>query len=104
MGVLINKIKNLWKNFKHWLIRKLGGYVAPTQTLEVKHTEYPIVKYQTKTTWPAYGRQIPLEMIKQDLAEDLTKVILNEMNLQTLECQELETITYIAEIEIAKRR
>lgn len=98
-----NKIKNLWKKFKHWLIRKLGGYVAPTQKLEIKHTDYPTVKYQTRATWPTYGREIPIEIIKQDLAEDLAKAILSEMNLQTFEHQELEIMTYVAEIEIVKR-
>lgn len=30
-------MKNLWKKFKHWLIKKLGGYVAPTKELEIAH-------------------------------------------------------------------
>ena len=98
-----NKIKSLWKNFKHWLIRKLGGYIAPTQELKIEHINCPIVKYHSSTTFPAWGREIPLDVVKQDLAEDIARAILNEMNLHISENREMETKTYLAEIEIVKR-
>jgi hypothetical protein len=104
MGVFMrNKIKNLWKNFKHWLIRKLGGYVAPTQKLEVKHSYYPTVKYYSSITLSDWEKEHRMDIIQKELAEDITKTILNEIELHTSRNLQEGTTTYLAEIEIVKR-
>lgn len=96
-------MKKLWKKIKHWLIRKLGGYIAPTQELKVTHVEYPTIKYQSSVTLRAWEREHRPDIIKHELAEDITEAILNEMTIREDENYERGTITYLAEIEIVKR-
>lgn len=103
MVALTNKIKSFWKNFKHWLIRKLGGYVAPTQKLEVKHSYYPTVKYCSSITLSDWEKEHRTDIIQKELAEDITKTIFNEIELHISENLQEGTTTYLAEIEIVKR-
>ena len=96
-------MRNLWKKFKHWLIRKLGGYIAPTNKYEVKHTYYPTVKYYSSITLSDWEKEHRMDIIQKELAEDITKTILNEMELRTSRNLQEGTTTYLAEIEIVKR-
>lgn len=103
MAALSNKIKSLWKKFKHWLIRKLGGYVAPTQNLKVEHTYVPVIKLSAAITFPE-----PFEndkYIKEALARKLGQEIENYMTIYSTFNPQNSPFekTYIAEIEVAKR-
>lgn len=103
MAALINKIKNLWKKFKHWLIRKLGGYVAPVHELKVEHTYVPIIKLSAALTFPE-----PFEddkYIKEALARKLSQEIENYITIHSAFNPQNSPFekTYIAEIEVTKR-
>ena len=98
-----NKIKSLWKKFKHWLIRKLGGYVAPTQNLKVEHIDVPVIKLSTAITFPE-----PFEndkYIKEALAKKLSQEIENYITIYSTFNSQNSPFekTYIAEIEVVKR-
>ncbi len=88
-----------WKKFKHWLIRKLGGYVAPTQELVISHTYKPLIKLQTTLTIPDH--YLDEERIKEILCKDLARSLEPYITIQTCEQYTTNEITYRATIEVA---
>lgn len=92
-------MRKLWKKFKHWLIRKLGGYVAPTQELKITHSVKPLIKLQTTLTLPDH--YLAEDRIKEILCKDLAKFLEPYITIQTCEQPTTFETTYRATIEIA---
>ena len=95
-------MKTLWTKFKHWLIRKLGGYIAPTRELKIEHTYVPVATITATLTFPDNFQDT--EYIKEALAHKLGKELENYMTIHTEFNPETSPFekTYRAIIKVAK--
>lgn len=74
-------MKKLWNRFKHWLIRKLGGYVSPEKPCVVHHyTVAPVTvaselkgvdyeKYHNDPNYREYIDRVLVSRLKYSLYE-----------------------------------
>lgn len=62
------------KRLKHWLIKKLGGYVDPSNVYRVEHFTTPFVRLDAIATFP-WGESIDEDTIRWCLARELAKEI-----------------------------
>ena len=93
----------MWKKFKHWLIRKLGGYVSqPERTFEIKHSLKPLVKLSNAVNVHKED-EVSEERIKDILSSQLGEELREHMEITV--CQSIyeeDMETYKAVIEIVK--
>lgn len=90
----------MWNKFKHWLIRKLGGYVAPCYdyakcTKTIIQTQKPIEKIeewldmnQYKYMGYDYTNSQPIakkQMLNEKYLDILQWVIISSMNMEMME-------------------
>lgn len=93
----------MWKKFKHWLIRKLGGYVSqPERTFEIKRSFKPLIRLSTAVNVRKED-EVSEERIKDILASQLGEELRDYMEITvcTSICEE-DVETYKAVIEIVK--
>lgn len=100
MKKLINKIKI-------WLIHKLGGECTQQikmTPLIVEKKIYPTIKYRAMEKISSYDKSLYGEKyMKEKLALDLARNIINEMEVFVDDNYETDITTYEAEIEIVKK-
>lgn len=98
-------MKKLWKRFKHWLIRKLGGH--PTEiTAQIVHTHVPLVTVEAFITDTRFlvgvdkSEEYIMECLMHNLATELRPLV------QITHCENpMEgKITYRATIQVADKR
>lgn len=61
-------MKKLWKRFKSWLIRKLGGYEA--EVFEVKRTYLPVITIESRIALNHFAH-FTTEQITEELCHKL---------------------------------
>lgn len=96
----------MWKKFKHWLIRKLGGYISqPERTFElfeIKHSFKPLVKLSTAINVRKKD-EVSEERIKDILSSQLGEELREHMEITVCpSVYEEDMETYKAVIEIVK--
>lgn len=99
-------MKKLWNKIRIWLIHKLGGecYSGKIKPLVIEKREYPIVKYKASEKISSYDKSLYGEKyMKEALAIDLARAILNEIEVFVDDNYETDITTYEAEIEIVKK-
>ena len=103
MGVFMrNKIKNPWKKFKRWLIKKLGGYTTPPNTFEVKHTEVPLLELQAQITVP--NNYLTKSQVADALSRQLAKEIMHYIEIRESIIPAFCETSYNGRIKIAAER
>lgn len=102
-----NKIKSLWNKIRVWLIHKLGGDCYPYTKkipMVIEHIELPTVKYRATQRISSYDKSLYGERyMKEQLAIDMARNILSEMEIFVDDNYETNITTYEAEIEIVRR-
>ena len=71
-------MRKLWKKFKSWLIRKLGGYEA--EILEVKRTYLPIITIESRIALNHFAH-FTTEQITEELCHKLADGIAPYINI-----------------------
>ena len=71
-------MKKLWKRFKSWLIRKLGGYEA--EILEVKQTYLPTITIESRIALNQFAN-FTTEQITEELCHKLANGIAPHINI-----------------------
>lgn len=104
-------MKKMWKKFKHWLIKKLGGCVIPSQELKITHQRSNIITTQsalTLFTFELARGRYRIEDIKNMLetkcARDIAKYIVCN-GLYTLEqCENpmFDQVIYKATVQVVQ--
>lgn len=73
------------KKFKHWLIKKLGGYVIGTPPMISKHTMNPVAVFASTSIPLEIVRKNPEGMVemlvKEKCAEELARAIIRTKGL-----------------------
>ena len=97
-----NKIKNPWKKFKRWLIKKLGGYTTPPNTFEIKHTNIPLIELQAQITIP--DNYLTQKQIAETLSYKLANEIMSYMEITESIVPAFNEISYRGRVKIAAER
>jgi hypothetical protein len=98
-------MKEKWKRFKHWLIRKLGGH--PTEiTAQIVHTHVPVVTIEAFITDTQFlvGMDKPEEYVIECLMHNLANELRPLVQIDHCENPMDGTITYRARIQVADKR
>lgn len=98
-------MKEKWKRFKYWLIRKLGGH--PTEiTAQIVHTHVPLVTIEAfiTDTQSLIGMDEPEEYVMECLMQNLAKELRPLVQITHCENPMTNTITYRARIQVADKR
>lgn len=98
-------MKEKWKRFKHWLIRKLGGH--PTEiTAQIVHTTVPMVTVEAFMTDTQYliGMSEPKEYVMECLMYNLANELRPLVQIDQCINPMVGTATYRARIQVADKR
>lgn len=98
-------MKEKWKRFKHWLIRKLGGH--PTEmAVQIVHTRAPVVTIEAFVTDPYYlvGREAPEDYVIDSLMHNLAEQLRPLVEVTRCNNPIEKSIEYRARIQVVDKR